>query len=146
MILHTMNLNGSPAPGVFGVGVWAVMRYDVPMNNNSRKFAPVDVDNIYVATYSPWFFLSATAMVGEEISEFEVDDLESGDKYIVNAESLQNAAESILKGEHVGSMLSSQCAVDFTDWERAPEYGVPFDSELSDCIIQIAALGEVVYG
>lgn len=115
-------------------------------NNSSRKFAPVDVDNIYIATYSPWFFLTPTAGVRGQISEFQVEDLESDEKYIVNAESLQRAAESILKGEHVGSVLSSQCAVDFADWHRAPEYGVPFDSELSDCIIQVAALGEVLYG
>lgn len=124
-----------------------MIRYDVPMNSNSETFAPVDVDNIYVSTRSPWFFLSPV-MEDEEgnISEFTVEDLEDGSKHIVKGNNLYRAAKAILNGKHVGKAMTAQIVRDFADWREAPEYGVPFDSEMSDLIIQIAVHGEVLYG
>ena len=122
------------------------------MTNTPRhKLLPVDVDNIYCATDSAyWSFLTATKEVyvnGDNmVTEFEVEDLEDGKTYTVNADSLASAVDAILAGKHVNSRLREQCARDVADWKAVPKYGVPFDSELSDCIIQIAALGEVVYG
>lgn len=109
-------------------------------------FHPIDVDNIYEATYSPWFFISPKKMVGEFRSEIEVLDLEDNETYSVDAASLYRATIEIMEGKHTGNYVASQCVNDFNDWKDDPKYGVPFDSELSDIILQVAALGEVVYG
>ena len=109
-------------------------------------FQPIDVDNIYEATHSPWFFISPTKKTGVYRSEIEVIDLEDNETFIVDADSLYRATIEVMEGKHTGNYIASQCVNDFNDWKDNPKYGVPFDSELSDIILQVAALGELVYG
>lgn len=115
----------------------------------ATKFQPIDVDNIYETAHSHyWGFRSPTRVQGDFISEFMVEELDDEkNTYIVTADKLAKATDEILAGkEHVGRFLHMQCVNDVAEWKESPKYGVPFDAELSDCIIQIACFGEIRYG
>lgn len=119
--------------------------YDKPMN--IQRIAPIDVDNIYCATYSAhWAFLTQHGAQEGVITEIEVTTLEDNSEFVIGAKELTNAINDILAGKHAGSYLVNQCMNDVTEWKNDPKHGVPFDSELSDCIIQIACFGEIIYG
>lgn len=99
-----------------------------------------------------------TAQIGYWCSDMEVNwrdrevyitsvyVTENGNRYLVSGPLLLRAINQILAGKHVGSVIREQVIRDAIEWEASPKYGPPFDAEVCDYLIQIAAFGEVRYG
>ena len=121
------------------------------------KFTDIDTDNIFTtARWSYWGYskdFHFTHLGGEALADswtMELQDPEDMDDYTpkrIDATALAKATQSILDGKvKLGSHYREQLVRDLADWRDAPEYGVPFDAELSDIIVQVACFGEVVFG
>lgn len=93
-----------------------------------------------------WGRTVLTREVGGLVIGMVVAPHEEQYKYEVSSLGLLSAINEILDGEHVGSLLREQVVRDVLEWEQSPEYGPPFDATVCDAIVQVAALGELVYG
>ena len=64
----------------------------------------------------------------------------------VSREEITDAINAILNGDLVGSALREQMLKETLEWAADPDYGPGYDSELCDCIVQVALFDTVVFG
>ena len=119
------------------------------------KFTDIDTDNIYVAArWGYWGHVGEDETFndkGERVSwTMYLNDPEDVDGYTpkrIDGDALAKAASSILDLEvKVGSYVYDMLVEDLRDWRESPQYGVPFDADLSDILVQVACFGEVIFG
>ena len=121
------------------------------------KFTATDTDNIYeAARWGYWGYAEhewfstigpGALRLSWEMYLIDPEDVEDYTPKRIDADALAKAASSILDFEvEVGSYIYDMLVQDLRDWRENPQYGVPFDADLSDVLVQIACFGEVVFG
>ena len=121
------------------------------------KFTSTDTDNIFAcARWGYWgyakdfhfTYLDVDALADSWTMHLHnPEDVDGYTPKRIDATALAEAAASILDSEvKVGSYIYDMLAQDLRDWRENPQYGVPFDADLSEILVQVACFGEVVFG
>lgn len=77
---------------------------------------------------------------------YTIDDGDPIGSGYVTREEITDAINAILNGDLVGSALREQMLKETLEWATDPDYGPGYDSELCDCIVQVALFDTVVFG
>lgn len=98
-------------------------------------------DTIDTAGYGIGYWASS-AVVDDKAQTYTVTDGETPETFVLTYQSIFEAVLKLSNGDvKIRKDIAQTCAIALLDYEEAE-----IDSEIADCIIQVACFGDVIYG